>query len=441
MESVARTAGCCGTAARCAGPPEGVVAPAEPALVLWRRAAAAARGGALRLLACSRSELRLGRRRRVRGDEPEEAADAAGADVDDAPDPMDALSDVEVDQQIANPQPKRRRRSVTQKTEVAVVRMTRLPPCDDEYDANDLVDVKCLRKGGRGGASPIHISVSNLTWLLTYVQSELVHLSVCEEQPELDLDAESSAAADYTIQWDFQQSHFRATVRTGDHAGKERTLHPDHIGGYRLARAKEHACDQSLGRREAAKIFLASWCKAVIANDDASFEANWSDSGGGDTPAGSSTCAATDSPGDSFASSQVQQSGSSDAPAVAGPHHELTQSEGPAVTTSHGSHNQSPSSPHPSTSAVADMDLGCLSRPLKKALTAKPTCSHSSIGTCRRSMSSGRGDGGSSWPMIIRRTSLQQYLHCVGRAAMSSFRMAAVSRLLLKRQTLISTST
>ena len=290
----------------------------------------------------------------LQGDEPEEAADAAGADVDDAPDPMDALSDVEVDQQIANPQPKRRRRSVTQKTEVAVVRMTRLPPCDDEYDANDLVDVKCLRKGGRGGASPIHISVSNLTWLLTCVQSELVHLSVCEEQPELDLDAESSAAADYTIQWDFQQSHFRATVRTGDHAGKERTLHPDHIGGYRLARAKEHACDQSLGRRDAAKIFLASWCKAVIANDDASFEANWSDSGGGDTPAGSSTCAATDSPGDSFASSQVQQSGSSDAPAVAGPHHELTQSEGPAVTTSHGSHNQSPSSPHPSTSAVAD---------------------------------------------------------------------------------------
>ena len=167
---------------------------------------------------------------------------------------------------------------------------------------------------------PIHISVSNLTWLLTYVQSELVHLSVCEEQPELDLDAESSAAADYTIQWDFQQSRFRATVRTGEHAGKERTLHPDHIGGYRLARAKEHACDQSLSQRDAAKIFLASWCKAVIANDDASFEANWSDSGGGDTPAGSSTCAATDSPGDSFASSQVQQSGSSDAPAVAGPH-------------------------------------------------------------------------------------------------------------------------
>ena len=87
------------------------------------------------------------------------------------------------------------------------------------------------------------------------------------------------------------------------------------------------------------------------------------------------------------------------------------------------------------------MDLGCLSRPLKKALTAKPTCSHSSIGTCRRSMSSGCGDGGSSWPMIIRRTSLHKYLHCAGRAAMSSFRMAAVSRLLLKRQTLISRRT
>ena len=76
----------------------------------------------------------------------------------------------------------------------------------------------------------------------------------------------------------------------------------------------------------------------------------------------------------------------------------------------------------------------------KKALTDKPTFSHSSIGTCRRSMSSCRGDGGSSWPMIIRRTSVQQHLDCAGRAAMSSFRMAAVSRVLLKRQTLISIS-
>jgi len=78
---------------------------------------------------------------------------------------------------------------------------------------------------------------------------------------------------------------------------------------------------------------------------------------------------------------------------------------------------------------------------LKKALTDRPTFSHSSIGTCRSSMSSGRGDGGPSWRMIIRRISLQQYLNCADRAAMSSFRMAAVSRLLLKRQTLISIST
>ena len=63
-----------------------------------------------------------------------------------------------------------------------------------------------------------------------------------------------------------------------------------------------------------------------------------------------------------------------------------------------------------------------------------------SSGTCRRSMSTSRGDGGSSWPMISRRTSLQQYLICAGRAAMSSFRMAAVSRLLLKPLTLISIS-
>ena len=47
-----------------------------------------------------------------------------------------------------------------------------------------------------------------------------------------------------------------------------------------------------------------------------------------------------------------------------------------------------------STSVIAHMDLGCLSRPPKKALTDKPTFSHSSIATCRRSMSSGRGDGG-----------------------------------------------
>ena len=38
-------------------------------------------------------------------------------------------------------------------------------------------------------------------------------------------------------------------------------------------------------------------------------------------------------------------------------------------------------------------------------------------------------------------TSVQQYLDCAGRAAMSSFRMAAVSRLVVKRQTLISIST
>ena len=76
----------------------------------------------------------------------------------------------------------------------------------------------------------------------------------------------------------------------------------------------------------------------------------------------------------------------------------------------------------------------------EKALTDKPTFSHSSSGTCRRSMSTSRGDGGSSWPMISRRTSPQQYLICAGRATMSSFRMAAVSRLLLEPLTLISIS-
>ena len=43
-----------------------------------------------------------------------------------------------------------------------------------------------------------------------------------------------------------------------------------------------------------------------------------------------------------------------------------------------------------------------------KALADNPTFTQSSVGTCRRSMISGRGDGGSSWPRIVRRASLQQ---------------------------------
>ena len=250
----------------------------------------------------------------------EDAAVAADAN-DDEPDPMDALSDVDDEKESAILKRKRRRRSSAQKTEVTVVSMPTLPPCAVDRDNDATVEVRCLKhfKKTGGARVAVYVSVRDLTWLLHYAQSELEHLSVGDDDPVHDSDADASAVADFTVHWDFEHHRYKATIKSGEHAGEVREIDPAQIGGRILARSAQQGRDHSLTKREAAKLFLEQWCRAVIANEVVSFEADWSETSGGDTSTQSSPGVSPDSLGESLSSSQLSQSQSPDASAVADP--------------------------------------------------------------------------------------------------------------------------
>ena len=260
-------------------------------------------------------------RRLITSEEDADVAAVAADANDDEPDPMDALSDVEADKQSANLKRKRRRIPSAQKSDVAVVRMPTLPPCVVDRDKDATVDVRCLKhfKTTGGSAVALYVCVHDLTWLLDYAKSELEHLSVGDDDPGHDSDAEASAVSDFTVHWDFERHRYNATIKRGEHAGEVSEMDPDQIGGRRLARSAQQGCAHSLTKREAAKQFLEQWCRAVIANEVVSFEADWSETSGGDTSTQSSPGASPDSLGESLSSSQLPQSQSPDASAVADP--------------------------------------------------------------------------------------------------------------------------